>query len=36
MYILQYYITKSPTYLGASAPSSEIFDVSFAKVIRYY
>jgi len=29
------YITNTPTCFAASAPSSGIFDIAFAKVIKY-
>jgi len=29
------YITNTPTYFGASAPSSGRFDIVFAEVIKY-
>ena len=32
--IILSYITNAPTYFGASAPSSGIFDIVFAKVIK--
>jgi hypothetical protein len=29
------YVTNVPTYFGVSVPSSESFDIAFAKVIKY-
>jgi hypothetical protein len=29
------YVTNAPTLFGASAPSSGIFDIAFAKVTKY-